>query len=285
MNILRIVGAILLTAVLSVIASKASRGKPEFVSRAENGYTFDMTTVPKFAESSKARIAVKITGPLTSNEWPMLRYARSEQDDLADLESYESFPLILADSTTGAFFAEFSTGARGGRIQYYMHMVDRDGNVKATFKSPNGKPFVLKYIGNVPPTILISHIAFMFATVFCVAMAALHAIPVMRGIAAPMTMLQYLLAAVIMTMIGGYPLGFAMNWYAFGGIWEGVPFGTDATDNKTQLLFVYLIFATVIGLGSLSSGKLGRDVFKSKAIGWFGFGSLIVMLFIYLIPH
>jgi hypothetical protein len=116
-------------------------------------------------------------------------------------------------------------------------------------------------------------------------MAALHAIPVLRGSAHPKSMLQYLLASVVKTLIGGYPLGFAMNWYAFGCVWEGVPFGTDATDNKTQLLFVYLIFSTAIGLGSLTGGKLARDVFSSKTIGWFGFGSLIIMLLIYLIPH
>ncbi|MCM2271184.1 MAG: hypothetical protein NDJ18_01330 [candidate division Zixibacteria bacterium] len=284
MKFFRLIAAILLTAALLVIASRASRGKPEFVSYSENGYTLSMTTVPKFAENSKVRLDVTITGDLVKAR-PILRYARSEQQDLGDIATYRSFPMIQADSTTGAYFAELSTGARGGRIQYFIEIADRDGEAKATFTGSNGKPFFVKYFGEVPPTILISHIAFMFATVYCVAMASLHSLSVIRGTASAKTMLQYLLAAVVMTLIGGYPLGFAMNWYAFGGIWEGVPFGTDATDNKTQLLFVYLIFATVIGLGTLSDKKCGRDIFRTKAIGWFGLGALIVMLLIYLIPH
>lgn len=285
MGILRVTGALLLTVLMLFIASRASRGKPEFVSHSQNGYTFDMMTVPKHLEYDKARINVTITGPLSWSVRPVLRYARSGKDSLANWAEYNPHPIIMADSTTGSYFSEISTGQRGQRLQYYMQIVDRRDSVLATFMAPNEKPFVLKFIGDVPRIILISHIFFIFATVFCVAMAAIHAIPVLRKGASPCVMLRYLMWGAIFTFIGGYPFGFPMNWYAFNGIWEGVPFGTDATDNKTQLLLVYLLFATAIGLGTVSKGKYGRDVFSSRMIGWFGLGSLAVMLFIYLIPH
>ena len=76
-----------------------------------------------------------------------------------------------------------------------------------------------------------------------------------------------------------------MNYYAFNGSWEGVPFGTDATDNKTQLLFVYLLFATLATFGSFSKGRFGRDLFAPRTLGWIGLSTTAVMLFIYLIPH
>ena len=55
-------------------------------------------------------------------------------------------------------------------------------------------------------------------------------------------------------------------------------------DNKTQLLFVYIIFAWMAGLGSWRN-RPELDLFKSKTFGWVGLGSFLVMLFIYLIPH
>ena len=284
-KILRFAGAILLTIVMLIVASRASRGKPEFVSLYDNGYKFELTTVPKFAENSKVRVTMQITGPLSETVQPVLRFAKSETDDLARVEAYRSQPLIQADSTTGSYFFELSTGVRGGRIQYYVQVVDASGAVLATFQMANGRPFFIKYFGDVPKVVLLPHIGFMFATVFCVAMAALHALSVIRGTEPAGTMLRYLFASAVMTLIGGYPFGFAMNWYAFGGLWEGVPFGTDATDNKTQLLFVYQLFAVLIGVRSLSRGKLGRDVFGQRTIGWFGLGMFAVMLFIYLIPH
>jgi hypothetical protein len=91
--------------------------------------------------------------------------------------------------------------------------------------------------------------------------------------------------AALFAFLGGYPFGFAMNWYAFGTIWEGVPFGTDATDNKTQLLFVYFLFMVLISLGSLTRGRIGRDLFSPKALGWFGLSAFVLKLAIYLIPH
>lgn len=284
-SILRVAIALFLTVAMLFIASRASRGKPEFVKSTENGYTFEMTTVPKHLEMDRARINVKITGPLSWEVRPVIRFARSGQDILTNLAGYTPHPLIMADSTTGRYFAELSTGERGKRLQYYMQVVDQKNNVRASFMAPDGKPFVLKFIGDVPKPVLIGHIFFIFATVFCVAMAALYAISVIKGAASPMVMLRYLFWSCVFTIIGGYPFGFAMNWYAFAGIWEGVPFGTDATDNKTQLLLVYLLFATAIGLGTLFRGKYGRDVFSHRTIGWFGLGSFAVMLFIYLIPH
>ncbi|MBK7140558.1 MAG: hypothetical protein IPH75_00595 [bacterium] len=284
-KIIRFAGAILLTAVLLVIASRASRGKPEFVSHYDNGYKFEMTTVPKFAEHSRVRISLNITGPLSDEVQPVLRFAKSETDDLTAIDAYRIQPLIMADSTSGSYFAELSTGARGGRILYYVQVQDAKQQPLASFRMENGKPFFVKYFGDVPKVVLLPHIAFMFATVFCVAMAALHALSVIRGSEAPQEMLRYLLWSAVLTFIGGYPFGFAMNWYAFGGLWEGVPFGTDATDNKTQLLFVYQLFAVLIGLRSLTGGKMGRDIFSARTLGWYGLGMLAVMLFIYLIPH
>ena len=76
-----------------------------------------------------------------------------------------------------------------------------------------------------------------------------------------------------------------MNWYAFGGGWEGVPFGTDATDNKTQLMFVYLLYAWLAGLGSFFKGKKGRDFYSPKTYGLVGMGGLVVTFAIFAIPH
>ena len=125
---------------------------------------------------------------------------------------------------------------------------------------------------------------FIFATVFFVALAAVEGIGVIRGgDVRPMSI--YLFGAVFACFMGGYPLGIPMNYFAFNGGWEGVPFGTDATDNKTQLLLIYLLFAALTTLGSFSRGRFGRDLFAPITRGWIGLSTFAVMMFIYLIPH
>ena len=163
--------------------------------------------------------------------------------------------------------------------------MDTEGARQAGFNAENGAPFFLRYIGDVPKPVLLGHIFFIFATVFCIGLATVHAIGVIRGGNGLGSMARCLFWAAVFCLICGYPLGWPMNYYAFNGLWEGVPFGTDATDNKTQLLLVYLLFAALSTLGTFSQGRFGRDLFAPRTLGWIGLGAFGVMLFIYLVPH
>ena len=116
-------------------------------------------------------------------------------------------------------------------------------------------------------------------------MGSLHAISLRRGNRDARSLAVYFFLAAVCSFFGAYPFGFAMNHYMFGRIWEGVPFGVDATDNKTQLLFAYLLFVTLAGKGSFSKGVLGRDIYSPRALGWFGAAAFGIMLGVYLIPH
>ena len=149
---------------------------------------------------------------------------------------------------------------------------------------PDGSPFMFRYIGAVPPAITVTHIVLIFATVFFIALGTIHAVGLIGGNTNVKPLAMYSFLAAVCAFLGGYPFGIPMNYYAFDGFWEGVPFGTDATDNKTQLLFVYLLFMTLATWGSLR-GKPRRDIFSRRVLGWYGVGSFAVMLFIYLIPH
>jgi hypothetical protein len=284
-KIVRIIAALILTIGLLRIARETSRGHPEFVTHSENGFNFEMMTVPKAPEDSTARIFVKITGAVQSDVAPMLKYARQGEDNTENLSSYRSVRMTPTDTSASVYFADVKTGSRGGKLEYFVEITGNTDAVLATFLTADRRPFDLKYIGKVPPPVLIGHIGLMFATVFCVFMAALHALPLIRGGGSVRPMALFFFWATLFAFVGGYPFGFAMNWFAFHGIWEGVPFGTDATDNKTQLLLVYLLLMTLGTLGSLTRGKTGKDIWSLRTAGWFGIGAFALMLAIYLIPH
>ena len=273
----RIVLALVLTYVMLQIARNTSRGHPEFTSHSENGFTFEMTTVPKGPENGKARVELKISGPITETVHPVVHFSSTSENSVVHL--------VLSDSTTGTYFTEMNCGARGSKRQYLIEVRDDNDKILASFGQPNGTPFETKSIGEVPKPVLIGHIFFMFATVFCVAMGAISAFPVLFGKGKFRMAMTFFACAAAFTLVGGYPYGFAMNWYAFGGIWEGVPFGTDATDNKTQLLLFYLLLVALGALGTVTKGKFGRDIFGQKTLAALGVLALFLLLGIYLIPH
>ncbi len=285
MKILQVVIALVLAAGLLYLARINSEGRPEFVTHTENGFTFEMTTVPKVYENEEATIRVKITGDITPELRLFFRPSRYGQDENTPLRKYQTIPLQLEDSTAGIYSAQVTAGSIGKKLYYYFEIRDNVGGHRASFTQKNGKPFVLKYIGHVPLYVLVGHISLMALTVFFLVIGFVKAIPLLAGKGNAHAMVKFFLLSALSAFVGGYLIGFAMNHYAFGTIWEGVPFGTDATDNKTQLLFVYLLFITIAGFGSLTNGKLGRDVFSQKTLGWLGVGAFILMLVIYLIPH
>jgi hypothetical protein len=283
MKITRIIVAVVLTLVMLYVARNNSRGRPEHFTHQENGYSFDYTSVPKGLEYTEATIPVTIEGQFDENIKPVFRRSIAGMD-ISRLEEYESVPMTPCDTGTNCFQAGVTAGEKNGRFYYYFEVADSTGAVLAKFAAEDGSPFMFRYIGAVPVAITLTHIVLIFATVFFISLGTIHSFSLISGGSDVKPLAKYSLLAAICAFLGGYPFGIPMNWYAFGGLWEGVPFGTDATDNKTQLLFVYLLFMTLATLGSLR-GKQVLDVFSPKTLGWFGIGSFAVMLFIYLIPH
>ena len=282
MKIIRIVAALILTLILLRIAKETSRGHPEHLVRTVNGFTFDMMTVPKGPEKSNARIEATIKGGPGTDFEPVLLY--TERGINTPPMQYEQVPMLPVDSVPMLYYANVPTGERGGRLHYMIDLM-KDDIMEARLAQADGKPFELRYIGDVPKVVLIGHIGLMFATVFCVIMAALHALSLVRGGGNVIPMERFFFWSFVFALVGGYPFGFGMNWFAFHSIWEGVPFGTDATDNKTQLLVAYLLLMTVANLGTLTRGKLGKDIWSPKTSGYFGVAAFVLMLVIYLIPH
>jgi hypothetical protein len=285
MTLLRIGVSFVLSLILLYIARINSEGRSELVSHAENGFTFEMATVPKALEGEQARIPIKITGPVQPDLRLLFRSSENRQNEATDLYHYGSVPLFVEDSAAGLYYAEVSTGTRGLKLYYYFEIRDNTGGYRAGFMHPGGKPFVLKYLGKVPQLVLIGHITLMAVTVFFATLGFLYAIPLVRGKLNTRPLSVCLFLAAVAAFVGGYAFGFAMNHYAFGTTWEGVPFGTDATDNKTQILFVYLLFVFLIAIGSFAKGKLGPDLYPPRVLGWFGMAALVIMLAVFLVPH
>ncbi len=284
-KIIKIGFAVLLTLALLYVARTNSRGQPEYISHSANGITFEMTSVPKTMEKGLAKIYLKIEGVSDTNLIPVIRTSKFGQDATTKIHKYRLVPLVLEDTAQALYRADLSAGIKGGRQYYYFEVRDKVGGRRAIFTSEENQPFVLKYIGHVPQLVLISHIFFIFASVFMITLASLESLLVLRGNGNMARTMKLFLWATLFMFLGCYPIGFAMNSYAFGTVWEGVPFGTDATDNKTQLIFVYLLFMLLAGLKSLTSGKVGRNAFSPSVIGGFGVGAFFVQLAVNLVPH
>ena len=82
---------------------------------------------------------------------------------------------------------------------------------------------------------------------------------------------KWLKITVVTLFIGGFMLGPLMQHVAFGPWWTGFPFGTDLTDNKTLISFLFF-------LGALAS-------MRWKHNRWAVALAVLIMVVIFSIPH
>jgi hypothetical protein len=148
-----------------------------------------------------------------------------------------------------------------GKLQYYIEITDSKG-VQVLFKEA---PIVLRFKGGVPGFILLPHILIMFVAMLFSTLAGLMAL-----VKLPLYK-KYALWTLILLAAGGMVLGPVVQYYAFGDLWTGVPFGWDLTDNKTLIAFVFWILAV------LMNRKTDKPIYTIIAA--------FVLLLVYSIPH
>ena len=128
------------------------------------------------------------------------------------------------------------------------------------------KPVIIRYKGEVPLYVLIPHIIFIFAAMLLSNRTAFECFvdqPKLK---------TYTVWTFILLLIGGMILGPVVQKFAFGEYWTGFPFGTDLTDNKTLIAFIFWIIALIA-------------VLKSEKPKWYILIAAIIMFIIFIIPH
>jgi hypothetical protein len=147
-----------------------------------------------------------------------------------------------------------------GKLQYRVRL--SAGGGQAVFPDP---PAVTRFKGDVPPWVLLPHVAAMFFGMLFSTRAAIAAL--LGGKTRTWGFL-----AVSLLLFGGCVLGPIVQKLAFGAYWTGIPWGYDLTDNKT------LIAAAAWVLAALQMRR-GRDARVAVVL------ATIVTLTVFAIPH
>ncbi len=149
-----------------------------------------------------------------------------------------------------------------GKLAYKVFLTG--GN--RTVGLAGGKEVVLRFKDPVPAGLLIAHILIMFAGMLMAAAAGLAAFDKKRD---PR---RFVIWTIALLFAGGFILGPLVQKAAFGVYWSGFPVGSDLTDTKAFVSFLFWIAAW-------AAGRKGRPARVMTA------AAAVVTLFAYLIPH
>jgi len=148
-----------------------------------------------------------------------------------------------------------------GKLEYYVKLFYADTNNEIF----NTGSVVIRFKGDVPVTVLIPHIFFMFFAMLFSNLTGLLALGKKEKYN------FYTIFTTLLLLAGGMILGPIVQKFAFGELWTGVPFGWDLTDNKTLVAFIFWVIAVV------GNWKKDRPYLSILAA--------IILLLVYSIPH
>ena len=181
-------------------------------------------------------------------EAPQLHYRRYPTSN-----DYTTVDFVYQDST---WQAALPVQPVAGKLQYYITVGGKDYLAD--------EPIVIRFRNDVPALILIPHILLMFA-------AMLFAVYTLLLVMTHKPYSRWLKITVGTLFVGGFILGPLVQHAAFGPWWAGFPYGTDLTDNKTLISFLFFVAA----LATL----------KWKYNRWVVALAVLLMIAIFSIPH
>jgi hypothetical protein len=155
------------------------------------------------------------------------------------------------------------------KLQYYVQLSTlKQGteNVDQLGYIPDKNGVIIRFRGDVPLIIVLLHVIFIFAFELMslkTGMEFFRKEPKYK---------KYTFWTLGLAIIGGFLLGPAVQYYAFGEWWTGFPFGIDLTDNKMLIAFAAWVAALIA-------------LYKSKKPGYWILGAAIITIGIFLIPH
>lgn len=236
--------AVVVTLVLSIYQRMTGPTYPKKVAIELNGERYQVK-LPRSGVQHDETVTLKGVPSDTRAQMHYRRYPTTNDYTTVDFEWKDN-----------AWQALLPVQPVAGKLQYYITVGGKDYQKE--------DPVVIRFRQDVPALILIPHILLMFG-------AMLFAVYTFLLVVTNKEYQKWLKITVGTLFVGGFILGPLVQHAAFGPWWTGFPYGTDLTDNKTLLSFLFFVAA----LATL----------KWKYNKWVVCLAVLFMIAIFTIPH
>ncbi|HER43485.1 MAG TPA: hypothetical protein ENO08_03400 [Candidatus Eisenbacteria bacterium] len=266
-----IIGFVLTIALLGMSRRLSTRRPQDFVVEGP-GYRVEHRSVTEQVGPGRPDLVCMVEGELE----PVVRYRVAGEESLRTVE--------MTAEKGGIRRAVLPEYEKGTKIYYSIELLGR-GETAARVPEEPGSFLFIKYKGKVSPIVLTLHILFMFAAFYFMVQCFWSALGVLGGRARKAEAVSHARWVLLSSFIGGWPLGFILNYQAFGVVWEGFPFGYDVTDNKTQIMFVFWLASLLLVRGSFLGKGEERDTLGARGFAAAAIVSFLVSLALFIVPH
>lgn len=273
-KVTRIILGFILTIALLGISRNLSTRRPHDLAVDGEGFRIEHRTVTEQVGPGRPELSLTLKGD--RELMPVVRYEVKNEETL--------HAIVMNGEGDGIWRAVLPEYGKGTKIYYRIDLLD-GGEAIARIPEKSGSSLFIKYKGKVSAVVLILHILFMFVSFYFMVQSLWSAVGILGGAPWKGEAVRHARWVLISSFIGGWPLGFILNYQAFGVAWEGFPFGYDVTDNKTQIMFVFWLVSLLLVRGSFLGKGEERDMLGSRGFAAALVVSFIVSLLLFIVPH
>jgi hypothetical protein len=270
----RILVGIALTLLLLAAARRLSMRKPVDMVSEGAGLRVFHRTVTEQVGPAQPRLVVQVE-PAESLA-VVVRWISPPSDEVEERSMVRTAPDVYECSVPDL--------GKGARMRYWITATNV-GGAEVRLPKDAGESLLIKFKGTASSVVLAAHVAFMFGAFFFMVMSLFGAIRIIRGLEDKKSTVRSARWVLILSFLGGWPLGFLLNYQTFGVLWEGYPFGYDITDNKTQVLFIFWLVSLLLAWGSFTGTGEGKDRLGRRAFAAAILVSFLVSLALFILPH
>jgi hypothetical protein len=259
--------AFLITITAAIYQRKTGPTYPKRLDIPVNDTVQELKLVRSLGLNEKPEVRLNINDTSVRAKLFFKRFKTDDQYQVTDF-SYKVYPVhsfimnkIFKIYEEKGLFAEVPQQPPAGKLQYYFEITDTKGTRSFLKESP----VVIRFKGDVPAFVLVPHILLMFIAMLFSTLAGL-----MSVIKYPLYK-KYAIWTLFLFIAGGFVLGPLVQYFAFGDLWTGVPFGWDLTDNKTLIALLFWVLAVVMN--------------RKKDAPFYTALAAVVLLLVFSIPH
>ena len=272
--------AFLFTILLLTFTRKTTAVRSVHEMVAGHGVLIEHDTVPKQVGDEIPLISARVEGASQVR----LVYKIGKEGE------YQSVEMSAEPGKENVFTATIPHHPKSTIAWYFLEAVGPgdEGGIKVVLPEKNSgrvKPVRLKFEGEVPAYIIIPHIVSIFAAIFFATLTLFSAIELKRGKTTLKESVRLCAATLLLLFVGFFPFGWAMNYFAFGVLWEAFPFGRDVTDNKSQIMFLFWLFTLFMVKGTLWGKGGTKNLVSGRSYSTLVIVSFVATLLILAIPH
>ncbi len=292
MKVSRIIIAVVITLALLAVARRASQRQVPNVTETTTYGELTLSHTCKHVDKgdqTPAVLDVNVAGGLLPENTTVALYYTPRVLDEGAPATPVRVEAVTVPGRELVYRVTIPNQGRGKEYSYWFQLESNDGRILAAVPtgSSQEKPgrFWFRFEGKRSVPLLVTHIALMFGAFLLMVMVFMTAIEDTKHDSVKLRLGKLTRWATIVLFIGSFPIGIWLEYQVYATYWTGIPFGTDKTDTKTLLIFIYWVVLLLLLKGSAFRSDPKQDVVGPAAARWAAIIGVLFSLAMYLIPH